>query len=136
MEEKLLNPSQFLILLKMVRHMHKDDGDKDCHWGLPSIIFNFDNFTISYYLTWKIFADCGILCYFAVNVPHHQEPQKYDIVWELTTFNLTWCDKTKSVVICLLMVVMCFQNWRFHQNSQNKRLKKNVFVFLLLGKCK
>ena len=74
--------------------------------------------------------------WYTINVPRHQEPQKYDMVWELTTFNLAWSDETKSVVIHLPMVVMCFQNWRFHQNSQNKRLKKNVFVFLLLGKCK
>ena len=33
-----LNPSKFLILLKMVWHMHKDDGDKDCQCSLPSNI--------------------------------------------------------------------------------------------------
>ena len=133
MEEKTsLNPSKFLILLKMVWHMHKDDGDKDCQCSLPSNIqfWQFYNLVLSHSENF-----CRLV-YCAVNVPRYQEPKKYYIVWELTTFNLTWCDKTKSVVICLLVVVMCFQNWRFHQNSQNKRLKKNVFVFLLLGKCK
>ena len=47
--------------------------------------------------------------WYTINVPRHQEPQKYDMVWELTTFNLAWCDETKSVVIHLPMVVMCFQ---------------------------
>ena len=41
--EKTLNPSKFLILLKMVWHMRKDDGDKDdgdkdCQCSLPSNI--------------------------------------------------------------------------------------------------
>ena len=50
LEEKLLNPSQFLILLKMVRHMHKDDGDEDCHCSLPSNIqfWQFYNLILSH----------------------------------------------------------------------------------------
>ena len=34
----------------MVRHMHKDDGDKDCHWGLPSNIqfWQFYNLILSH----------------------------------------------------------------------------------------
>ena len=42
----------------------------------PFWIFNFDNFTISYYLARK-FLQTVVYC--AVNVPHYQEPQKYDI---------------------------------------------------------
>ena len=59
--EKSVNPSQFLLLLKMVWHMHKDDGDKDFQSSLPSNI-QFDNFTIPCLLIWKIFADHGKLC--------------------------------------------------------------------------
>ena len=59
-EKTSLNPSQFLVLLKMVWHMHKDDGDKDFQSSLPSNI-QFDNFTIPCLLIWKIFADHGIL---------------------------------------------------------------------------
>ena len=33
-----LNPSQFLVLLKMVWHIHKDDGDKDFQSSLLSNI--------------------------------------------------------------------------------------------------
>ena len=60
-EKSSVNPSQFLLLLKMVWHMHKDDGDKDFQSSLPSNI-QFDNFTILCLLIWKIFADHGILC--------------------------------------------------------------------------
>ena len=60
-EKSSLNPSQFLIPLKMVWHMHKDDGDKDFQRSLPSNI-QFDNFTIPYLLIQKIFSDHGILC--------------------------------------------------------------------------
>ena len=44
-EKSSLNPSQFLIPLKMVWHMCKDDGDKDFQRSLPSNI-QFDNFII------------------------------------------------------------------------------------------
>ena len=37
-EKTSLNPSQFLVLLKMVWHMHKDDGDKDFQSSLLSNI--------------------------------------------------------------------------------------------------
>ena len=37
-EKTSLNPSQFLVLLKMVWHMHKDDGDKDLRSSLLSNI--------------------------------------------------------------------------------------------------
>ena len=56
------------------------------------------------------------MVYYAVNVPRHQEPQKYDMVWELATFNLTWCDKIKCVVVRLLMVAMHSKNGKY-QNS-------------------
>ena len=72
-EKSSLNPSQFLIPIKNgLAQLCKDDGDKD-------------------------FQKTMVYC--VVNVPCHQEPQKYDMVWELTTFNLTWCDRTKSGVI-------------------------------------
>ena len=45
------------------------------------------------------------MVYCAVNVPCHQEPQKYDMVWELATFNLTWCDE--KMVIQNILVWMC-----------------------------
>ena len=35
-EKSSVNPSQFLLLLKMVWHMHQDDGDKDFQSSLPS----------------------------------------------------------------------------------------------------
>ena len=60
-EKSSPNPSQFLIPLKMVWHMHKDDGDKDFQRSLPSNI-QFDNFTIPYLLIQKISSDHGILC--------------------------------------------------------------------------
>ena len=113
----------------MVWHMHKDDSDKDFQSSLPSN-FQFDNFTIPHTFSCGKFSQTMV--YYAVNVARHQEPQKYSMVWELTTFNLTWCDKTKSVVIHLPIVGMCFQNWRFHQNSQNKRLKKMYLCFCCL----
>ena len=37
-EKTSLNPSQFLVLLKMVWHVHKDDGDKDFQSSLLSNI--------------------------------------------------------------------------------------------------
>ena len=49
---------------------------------------------------------------------HHQEPQKYDMVWEfVTTFNLTWCDKTKCVVIGLLYGCGAFQKLEISSKS-------------------
>ena len=60
-EKTSLNPSQFLVLLKMVWHMHKDDGDKDFQSSLLSNIqfWQFYNPIPSHL---EDFTDHGILC--------------------------------------------------------------------------
>ena len=125
-EKSSVNPSQFLLLLKMVWHMHKDDGDKDFQSSLPSNI-QFDNFTIPCLLIWKIFADHGILCCKCSSPPGTTK------IWHGVGINNFQSSMVLQNKICgyslAYMVVMCFQNWRFHQNSQNKRLKKMYLCF-------
>ena len=60
-EKTSLNPSQFLVLLKMVWHMHKDDGDRDFQSSLLSNIqfWQFYNPIPSHL---EDFTDHGILC--------------------------------------------------------------------------
>ena len=60
-EKTSLNPSQFLVLLKMVWHMHKVDGDKDFQSSLLSNIqfWQFYNPIPSHL---EDFTDRGILC--------------------------------------------------------------------------
>ena len=68
-------------------------------WNFMEVCQVIFNLTILQSHTFSFRNFSQTMVYYVVNVPRHQEPQKHDMVWELTTFNLTWCDKTKSVVI-------------------------------------
>ena len=49
----------------------------------------------------------------------------------VTTFNLTWCDKIKCVVIGLLYGCGAFQKLEISSKFLEKKAEKKIFVFLL-----